>query len=289
MNLTKKPEVTVCLPAFNGEPYLGRAIASVLAQTFADFELVVVDDASTDGTAAAVGRIADPRLRSIRNETNLGQEANWNRALAEASGKYVKILPQDDVLYPTCLERQREALERPEYSGAALACAAREIIDEGDAPLLRRSFPGRGGLVKAEAAVRACVRAGTNVIGEPAAVLLRAEVARRVGRFDGRLLYLIDLDYWFRALRQGDLVVLKERLCGFRLTRRSVSTRIASAQSREFRAFVRAVAAEGIFAVSRRDLRRGEALAVLNGALRRFLYVLLFGRRAFISASVRPN
>jgi glycosyltransferase involved in cell wall biosynthesis len=277
--MSPRPEVSVCIPAYNGEAYLGRAIASVLAQTFSDFELVVVDDASTDGTAAVVGRFADPRFRLVRNETNLGQEGNWNRALAEASGRYVKILPQDDVLAPECLERQREALESPVHSGAALACAARTILTERGAPLLRRSFPGREGLVKAETAIRSCVRAGTNVIGEPAAVLLRAETVRRVGRFDGRYLYLIDLDYWFRALRHGDLVVLKDPLCGFRLSRRAASTRIGAAQSREFRAFLRRVAAEGEFTISRGDLYRGEAMAILNGFFRRFLYAVLFRPR----------
>ncbi|MBM3311475.1 MAG: glycosyltransferase [Candidatus Aminicenantes bacterium] len=273
------PEVSVCIPAFDGEAFIGQAIASVLAQSFADFELVVVDDASLDRTTDVVLGFSDPRLRLVRNERRLGPEGNWNRALAAASGRYLKILPQDDFLHPACLEKERAALERGEFSSAALVCAGRAFIDERGRGLFGRSFPGKGGLVAARAAVRACVRAGTNLIGEPAAVLLRAEVVRQVGPFDGRLPYLIDLDYWFRALRRGDLAVLKERLCGFRLSRRAVSTRVAASQSREFRAFIRRLAAEGAFALSPSDVRRGEAMAVLNGRLRRFLYAVLFRRR----------
>jgi glycosyltransferase involved in cell wall biosynthesis len=279
MNPSAGPEVSICIPARNGEAFIGRAVASVLAQSFADFELVVVDDASLDRTAEAVLRFGDPRLRLVRNDRPLGFEGNWNRALAEASGRYLKILPQDDILYPDCLEKQRAVLEGKGFSSAVLVCAGRAILDERGRVLFGRSFPGKGGLVGARAAVRACVRAGTNLIGEPAAVLLRTEVVRQVGSFDGRLPYLIDLDYWVRSLRRGDLAVLKERLCGFRLSRGAVSTRVAASQSREFRAFVRRLAAQGAFALSRSDLRRGEAMAVLKGRLRRLLYALLFLRR----------
>ena len=81
------PRVSICIPTYKGERTLGAAIESVLAQTLTDFELVVIDDQSPDGTRELVAGFADVRIRYFRNETNLGPEGNWNRCLVEAEGK----------------------------------------------------------------------------------------------------------------------------------------------------------------------------------------------------------
>src|SRR5437667_3511518 len=91
--LSAVPAVSVCIPAYRGAAHIGEAIESVLAQSFADFELVVVDDASRDDTAAVVARYRDPRIRFLRNERNAGVQANWNRCLELARGRYFKPLP----------------------------------------------------------------------------------------------------------------------------------------------------------------------------------------------------
>jgi len=91
------PKISICIPAYRGKRFIGAAIESVLSQTEKDFELVIVDDCSPDETAAVVASYADERIRFIRNTTTLGPEGNWNRCLNEALGRYIKLLPQDDL------------------------------------------------------------------------------------------------------------------------------------------------------------------------------------------------
>src|SRR5215212_10104103 len=107
------PRVTVGIPVYNGAKYLGQAIESVLAQTFADFELIICDNASTDATAAIALDYAarDPRVRYARNRENLGVGRNFNRLIELGMGQYFKWLAADDVIAPEFLERCVEALD----------------------------------------------------------------------------------------------------------------------------------------------------------------------------------
>jgi hypothetical protein len=103
--------VTVLLAVHDGEPYLRQCIDSVLGQTFTDFELLIVDDASTDGTVGTISSYKDDRIRLLRNEQNLGQVPSLNRGLREARGELVARLDADDWCRPTRLERQVALLD----------------------------------------------------------------------------------------------------------------------------------------------------------------------------------
>lgn len=105
------PRVSVLLPSYNAEPYVAAAVESVRAQTFGDWEIVAVDDASGDGTLAVLRSFDDPRVRIERNDRNLGMTANWNRCLALASGEIVLKLDADDALKPRALEMLDGAFE----------------------------------------------------------------------------------------------------------------------------------------------------------------------------------
>src|SRR5581483_7063205 len=111
------PKVTVLLAVRDGEPYIGEAVQSVLDQTFTDFELLLVDDASTDGTVAVVERLGDDRIRLLRNERNLGQVPSLNRGLREARGEIVARIDADDVSQPSRLERQLAVLDSDPHVG----------------------------------------------------------------------------------------------------------------------------------------------------------------------------
>src|SRR6187200_2304641 len=135
------PRVSVCIPAYRGAAHLKASIESVLGQTCGDFELVIVDDHLADDTFAIASSYRDPRVRCLRNERNLGAEGNWNRALQEATGHYVKLLPQDDVLEPACLQRQVDVLDADAGAEIALVFCARTIVDGvGRRVLVRRPF-----------------------------------------------------------------------------------------------------------------------------------------------------
>ena len=266
------PRVSVGIPVYNGEKFIGTAIESVLTQTWADFELYVIDDASTDGTLDRVRRFNDPRLRIIINETNVGHEGNWNRVVREARGEFIKLLPCDDVLHPDCLRKQVEIFDNPANSSVVLTCCSRNIIDTNGRILIKRSFRNRRGRIQGLRAVRESVRSGTNLIGEPGAVLMKSDILPRAGLFSAANFYVIDLDLWARILLYGDLFVLPEPLCSFRVASGSASIRVASTQSRDFVAFIGRLARSGRYDLSPMDRRLGAINALKNRILRKVLY-----------------
>lgn len=237
---TAAPRVSVCIPTYRGAETLAAAIESVLAQTHADFELIVVDDASPDDTAAVVARFTDPRLRYVRNMRNLGPEGNWNHCLALARGTYFKLLPHDDLLRRDCLERQVAVLDADTGGHIAFAFSARDVIGRGGEVLLAgRGVPGApSGRIGGDELLRRCLRHGTNVIGEPGAVLFRRTLGAIVGGFDARYPYVVDFDYWTRLLEHGDAWYDAEALASFRVWRGSWSVAIGAGQRADFNRFM---------------------------------------------------
>jgi glycosyltransferase involved in cell wall biosynthesis len=225
------PAVSVCVPTWNGSAYVADALRSALAQTFRDFELLVVDDASTDDTLRVAASFDDPRVRVHRNERRLGLPGNWNRCLKLARGEYVKFLFQDDLLEPDAVRQLLEALRRTPEAG--LAFGRRNIRHEGDGagtPLLlgdaypemqRRFYSSLRGGVCGEDLVRDALREGrdltVNVLGEPSFVLLRRHAVMRAGGFDPGYRQLVDWDLWLRLGRGAVLVFVDETLGVFRV------------------------------------------------------------------------
>jgi glycosyltransferase involved in cell wall biosynthesis len=106
------PRVSVVMPVYNGAAHVGEAIASILAQSFADFELLLLDDGSTDASPAILRSFQDPRIRVLENGRNLGLIATLNRGFAEARGEYLVRMDADDVALPRRIEQQVEFLDR---------------------------------------------------------------------------------------------------------------------------------------------------------------------------------
>ena len=134
------PAVSVCIPSYNGAEYIERTLRSVLAQTFADFELIVCDDGSTDDTVSRVQRMDDARIRVVTPDARAGAAGNFQRAVSLARGEYVKLLCQDDLLYPDCLDTQVAALRAGADRGVVLVACQRDIVDDDDRVIYR----GRG-------------------------------------------------------------------------------------------------------------------------------------------------
>ena len=105
------PLVSVNMPVYNGEKFIGQAIESILAQTYPHFELVIVDDGSTDGTLRVIEGYADARIRVVRNPRNLGLSLTRNRGIEASRGEYIAILDSDDVALPERLAEQVAFLE----------------------------------------------------------------------------------------------------------------------------------------------------------------------------------
>ena len=93
--------VSVIIPVYNASMFISEAIGSILKQTFFDFELLIIDDASEDGTTQVLASFTDPRIRIERNEQHIGNYASRNKGLRKACGKYVAVMDADDIAMPT--------------------------------------------------------------------------------------------------------------------------------------------------------------------------------------------
>jgi len=211
----KRPKVSVCIPSYNCARYLPEAIESVLEQEFRDFELLIIDDASTDGSRAIIEKYAalDCRVAVQSNPVNLGAVPNWNRCLAQAKGDYVKFLCCDDTLATAqALGKLAGLLEAS--PSAVLAASARNIIDEHSRVMEVCDALAAPGLGSGHEVVARCLEQNTNLIGEPSAVMFRRRNADR--GFDERYRQIVDMEMWFHLLEQGDIVYTSQPLCSFR-------------------------------------------------------------------------
>jgi glycosyltransferase involved in cell wall biosynthesis len=273
------PRVSVCIPAYNAQRHISFAIESVLRQTLSDFELIVVDNASTDNTIDVVRGFTDPRIRLLCNDTNIGVIANFNRAVRECGAPLVKVLCHDDVLYPRCLEEQVAVLDEPQNADIALVSVHRDIIDETGRILLRnRGYPAQGRIAGTDA-IRRVIRGGGNLLGEPAAILFRAAAFEQAGGFSDRNIYMLDIDLWCRMLSRASLYVIPHPLCAFRVRHDSLSTELARRQARESRRFVRDLAGQYASVVRPWDVMAGYLNATAMSFARQALYQWVHWRR----------
>jgi glycosyltransferase involved in cell wall biosynthesis len=274
--MARTPFVSVCIPTFNAARFIGPTIRSALEQTLPDLELVICDDASTDDTIKRIADFDDPRIRVTSNAANTGIGPNWNRAVRECRAPLVKLLCQDDLIYPDCLEKQAAVLSDSKHAGVGLVCCRRDIIDETGRVRLR----GRGGLpggwIAGKETIRRVARSGTNPIGEPAAVLFRSGLFEAVGGFDGASPYMIDVDFWCRALLKSNLYSMPQTLSAFRISRGALSSTLAKSQSLQARTFFRQLTKEMGSPVTQVDATMGQIKATLLAPARRLAYRMLF-------------
>jgi len=112
----ENPKVTVLMPVYNGEKYLRDAVESILNQTFTDFEFLIINDGSTDGSAGIINSYCDPRICLVNNETNLKLVASLNKGLGLARGEYIARMDCDDISLPDRLAKQVAFMDAfPEY------------------------------------------------------------------------------------------------------------------------------------------------------------------------------
>jgi glycosyltransferase involved in cell wall biosynthesis len=272
------PLISVCIPCYNGEDFIAGTLESVLQQSLSDFELIVIDDASTDQTVSIVEGFRDPRIRLYKNAHNLGMGQNWNKAVSIVRGKYVKLLCGDDLLSPSCLARQVTALESVANTRAVLAICNRTVIDAAGKVVFKRPFPFAPGLVSGVKLIRSCIRWGSNVIGEPAVGLFRRELLVKKITYDPSNPYLIDLRFWADLLRHGDAFVDTDSLAAFRISGTAVSARVGYGQSALFRSFVRNLRKDPFYRIGWVDMASGYWLS-FQWCILRNLFLLLHARR----------
>ena len=258
MGSLNRPYVTVTIPMYNNARFIGETIQSVLSQTFTDFELLIYDDHSTDGSYDIAASMTDSRIKLFRNSENLGPEGNWNKAISNVSGKYVKLVCGDDILFPECLEKQVAIFDDPRNTGISLVSSQRTIIDSDGKTLIKKVNFVDGGRKDPVDVIRKMVRMGTNIIGEPVCGLYPADLIEKINGYSAVVPYTIDLDFWLQLLKHGDLFVIDEPLCAFRISDVSWSSRIGDLRYQQFLEFMEQAAADESHEVTDLDLFIGK-------------------------------
>jgi glycosyltransferase involved in cell wall biosynthesis len=270
---TEHPTVSIAIPLYNCESHIRETIESVLAQTYTNFELVVLDDQSTDRSAEIVQSFKDPRIRYELNPERLGFFRNWNRCLEVMSGTYCKLLPHDDPMEPSCIEEQVRILEA--YPDVELVHCARKIVDPDGNILARRSPRESEGVKESADSLKRIVRSGTNPIGEPASVMFRKDTMKRIGGFSDADMYSIDIEFWSRLLGEGKRYYIDKFLCSFRVWPDSASVRLFGSQSRSMRAFFLRLAERYPDAIRPADIHIGALKSIFLEVARGGFYFLM--------------
>jgi len=217
------PLVSVVCAVHNGGRYLRSSLESVLSQTGVDFEFIIVDDGSTDGSSEVLDAFAgaDSRIRLLRHE-NRGLTRSLIRGCAEARGRYIARHDADDLSLPKRLSLQSEALEDDECL-SLISCRTKVIGPEGE--LL---FEARRGETRAEA-MRLLLENGESP--HHGSVMMRADMYRKSGGYRPEFRFAQDRDLWLRMAELGDLRYVGAALYAFRISDGSISAHRHKQQS----------------------------------------------------------
>lgn len=216
--------VSVALPAFNRGHIIREAIESALAQTYRDFEIIVVDDGSRDNTSEVVAQIQDPRIRCIRLEQNKGVAAARNLILREARGELISFLDSDDLWKPSKLEKEVDFLERhPEaggvfedlekYDNGAYTASFQRQTPYFSTMLAERNYPHE--IVFTEREMYLCLLREVPI--KPTALTVRAGTLRLAGWFNEDWRAGSDWEYLIRLSHVCRFGYIDERLAVLRL------------------------------------------------------------------------
>jgi len=205
MAIETVPIVSVIIPTYNRTMLVRDAVRSVLGQTFSDFELIVIDDGSTDGTDRMMGEFDDQRLHYLKQE-NRGRSAARNRALALARGRYIAFLDSDDLYLKDKLEKQVALMDlRPDID---MIYTSAICVDEAGRPLEQQIYTA-----EVEGDIYRQVAFFQPVTITLPTVMLRREVLDAVGHFDERMDRFEDTDLWRRVAKRFRVGILREPTC----------------------------------------------------------------------------
>lgn len=192
-----KPEISVIIPTYNRARFIERAVQSVLNQTYQDFELIVVDDASTDDTEERVGHLLrnGMRFKYVRHDINRGASAARNNGIKTSTGEYIAFLDSDDEWLPEKLEKQMQVFEESQDDKLGVVYSGVAYIKEEDNQKIDEQQPKKRGYIFEDFLRRCCVGGG------PGVFLVKKEVFDTCGLFDEReeLRIVDDYEMWVRV------------------------------------------------------------------------------------------
>lgn len=241
-NLPEKNEklVSICIPVFNGEKFLSDSLESVIYQSYPFIEIIIVDDCSTDSSLAIAEKYSnrDERIRVIRNTRTLGLVQNWNNCISHASGKWLKLHFQDDLMQPECISEMMEFAsqydvtlilsDREYFYEEGVSASKKAILEERLKRLDAYVDQTRLVSVAEIADIFTNDFLGLNFLGEPIIGLFKKELVAKYGVYDTNLAQISDFEYWLRISLNEDTGFIKKPLSKFRVHGASESSRNSS-------------------------------------------------------------
>ncbi len=251
------PKVSVLMTCYNAASTIEESVRSVLAQTFADFELVLVDNCSTDESLSIVRRLADPRIRIIALDKNHGRTPALNIALNNARGQYIAILDADDTSTSDRLQLQVDCLNQ--NSDLVLVATWYRNVDSSGKLINEVKTPTEH--------LDVIRRLASNCPFMNSAVMFRAESIRVLGGYDETFAYSQDLALWLGLATLGKFKILTKFLTNIRLTPNSLTNLPSYGFARTHDAYVLYKRAQGLEGLRVIDRLRGQRTIGLYGLL----------------------
>ena len=196
MNKHKSPFITVSIPVFNGQDYISECINSVINQSYINFELLIIDNCSTDDTKSIILNYDDHRIRYIRNDTNIGAFNNFNKCIKMATGEYFVLLPHDDLLLPGALKQFVLALKNEKIG---FVYSAMQVIDENGNILQKKINHISNKAFTSEEALMDIIK---NFMPIQCA-MVRTKILKNLGGFDLNYSLSTDIHLWSRIIFEG--------------------------------------------------------------------------------------
>jgi glycosyltransferase involved in cell wall biosynthesis len=284
-----QPVVSVVVPVFNGMPYLPALTQSLLAQTYDNLELIFVEGGGSDSSTEYLASLGDSRIRLIQMPQGTTAAENWTAASLAASGEFTKLICQDDLLHPNAIEKQVADLR--DHPTAVMSIAQRDIVDaQGRRLYSRRGLAGLSpGLNRGNRAIRECYLRGTNVIGEPLAVLFRTEILKDSLPWVDENPLMLDLSMYAKVAPKGDVIARMESIGAFRVSGTSWSTQLARKQREQTKSWQESYAQSSEMPPSANERRQAALGRSFQVSLRRIAYAVLRVRGSLNSASTHER
>jgi glycosyltransferase involved in cell wall biosynthesis len=211
------PQISVVIPVYNGEKTIEETIGTVLAQTFTDFELIIINDGSQDKTKEIVEQIIDPRIK-LYSYANGGLAASRNRGITKAEGEYISFIDADDLWTKDKLASQYAALQA--HPQAAVAYSGTDWIDESSNFIRQASPPSASGNIYG-------VLLLSNIVGSGSNALIKQEALLMVGNFDESLKASEDWDLFIRLAAKYEFIRVDSSQILYRQSPNSMSSKVS--------------------------------------------------------------
>lgn len=271
------PKVSIVVPVYNGLTFLNELIDSLKSIKYPNLEFIFSDGGSSDGSLDFLRSIDLENVHVLSSKKKISAAENWTNATEFASGEFIKLVCQDDILYPDSISKQVGDLVK--NSTAVLAAAQRDIIDhKGELLFRKRGLSGIDDgyvLNSGEKIMHKCYIEGTNILGEPLSVLFKTDYLRRVMPWDDTNPLMLDLSTYQKVSVFGDFVIRFESVGAFRVSSSSWSTKLAKHQLEMTKSWQHNFMRSSPAPVNKTEQLRAFIGRHKNNLLRQFAYIYI--------------